>query len=158
MLPSQLRPRRIGNWTKVGSATLFDDFSYGSKENSINVILSRSKMRFLILTILLAAAANSQTHSDFTGTWKQDNSRSTIRPGSTIQYSNKVEHQESKLSVTTIFGANGDHKESSYTREYTIGGEPTVTADRRATSSQIRSNGKGLLWCLKPWKRRKLPR
>jgi hypothetical protein len=32
--------------------------------------------------------------------------------------------------VTTIFGANGDRKESSYTREYTIGGEPTVTADR----------------------------
>lgn len=87
-------------------------------------------MRSLILTIVLAAVASAQTHPDFTGTLKQDNSRSTIRPGSTIQYSNNVEHRESKLSVTTIFGANGDRKESSYTREYTIGGEPTVTTDR----------------------------
>lgn len=87
-------------------------------------------MRSLILTVVLATVASAQTHPNFTGTWKQDNSRSTIRPGSTIQYSNKVEQRESKLSVATILGANGDRKESSYTREYTIGGAPTVTSDR----------------------------
>jgi hypothetical protein len=87
-------------------------------------------MRCLILIALLGAIGSGQTHPDFTGTWKQDNSRSTIRPGSTIQYSNKVEHREPKLSLTTILGANGDRKESAYTREYTIGGEPSVTSDR----------------------------
>jgi len=87
-------------------------------------------MRCLILIALLGAVGNGQTHPDFTGTWKQDNSRSTIRPGSTIQYSNKVEHREPKLSVPTILGANGDRKESSFTREYTIGGEPSVPSDR----------------------------
>src|SRR5215831_14443837 len=87
-------------------------------------------MRSLILTLLLACAAHSQVHPNFTGTWKQDNSRSTIRPGSTIQYSNRVEQQEQKLSVTTMLGANGDHKESIYTRDYVIGGEPRATTDR----------------------------
>jgi hypothetical protein len=89
-----------------------------------------SMMRPLILMLLLASAASSQDHPNFTGTWKRDNSRSTIRPGSTIQYSNKVDHQESKLSVTTILGANGERKESRYTREYIIGGELHVTTDR----------------------------
>src|SRR5215472_6008216 len=87
-------------------------------------------MRSLILPFFLACAAHSQVHPNFAGTWKQDNSRSTIRPGSTIQYSNRVEQQEQKLSVTTILGANGDHKESTCTRDYVIGGEPRATADR----------------------------
>src|SRR5262245_29871235 len=87
-------------------------------------------MRTLILTLLLAFTSSAQNHPNFSGTWKQDNSRSTSRPGSTIQYSNKVDHKDPKLSVTTIFGANGDRKESSYTRDYTIGGPATVTNDR----------------------------
>ena len=87
-------------------------------------------MRSLILILLLSWALHPQGHPDFTGTWKQDNSRSTIRPGSTIQYSNRIAHQEQKLSVTTILGANGDRKESTYTREYEIGGEPKVTTGR----------------------------
>ena len=87
-------------------------------------------MRSLFLMLLLACAARPQGQPNFTGIWKQDNSRSTIRPGSTIQYSNRIAQQGQKLSVTTILGANGDRKESTYTREYEIGGEPKVTADR----------------------------
>jgi hypothetical protein len=59
-------------------------------------------MRLLILSVVLAAVASAQSHTDFSGTWKQDNSRSTLRPGSTIQYSNKVEVRDQKLTVTTI--------------------------------------------------------
>jgi hypothetical protein len=87
-------------------------------------------MRSPILILLLSCALHPQGHPDFTGTWKQDNSRSTIRPGSTIQYSNRIAQQEQKLSVTTILGANGDRKESTYTREYVIGDEPKVTTDQ----------------------------
>jgi hypothetical protein len=86
--------------------------------------------RPLILMLLLAAGASPQTHPNFSGAWKQDNSRSTIRPGSTIQYSNQIDHREVKLSVTTILGANEQYKESRNTREYIIGGEPQVTTDR----------------------------
>jgi hypothetical protein len=79
---------------------------------------------------MLAGVMSGQTHPNFSGTWKQDNSRSTLRPGSTIQYSNEIEQQDSKLIVATILGANGDRKESTYSREYTIGGEPIVSSDR----------------------------
>ena len=87
-------------------------------------------MRSLILSLVLAALASAQSHPDFSGTWKQDNSRSTIRPGSTIQYSNKIEQRGQKLTVTTILGANGDRKESTYTREYVIGDKAGTSSDR----------------------------
>jgi hypothetical protein len=87
-------------------------------------------MRLLILSVVLAAVASAQSHPDFSGTWKQDNSKSTIRPGSTIQYSNKIELRDQKLTVTTILGANGDHKESTYSREYVIGGKASTSSDR----------------------------
>jgi hypothetical protein len=87
-------------------------------------------MRSLILSLVLTAAASAQSHPDFSGAWKQDNSRSTGRPGSTIHYSNKVEQRDQKLAVTTILGANGDRKESRYTREYVIGGEASTSSDR----------------------------
>jgi hypothetical protein len=87
-------------------------------------------MRLLIVTILLVVAASAQTHPNFSGTWKQDNSRSTIRPGSNIQYSNKVDQHDTKLTVVTILGANGDRKESSYSRDYTIGGPPATSSDK----------------------------
>jgi hypothetical protein len=87
-------------------------------------------MRSLILTLLLSCALHPQGHPNFTGTWKQDNSKSTIRPGSTIQYSKRIDQQGQRVSVTTILGANGERKESTNTREYTIGGEPKVTSDR----------------------------
>ena len=105
-------------------------------------------MRSLILILLLSCALHPQGHPDFTGTWKQDNSRSTIRPGSTIQYSNRIAQQEQKLSVTTILGANGDRKESTYTREYEIGGEPKVTTDREGDqfTNIVRWEGDSLMF------------
>jgi hypothetical protein len=84
----------------------------------------------LLAMLLFALAAGAQTHPNFTGTWKQDNSRSTLPAGSTIQYSNRVEQQGSNLTVTTILGANAEHKESTYSRDYTIGGEPSATKDQ----------------------------
>ncbi len=59
-------------------------------------------MRSLLLTLILAAAACAQTHPNFTGTWKQDDAKSTVRPGSKLKYSNKIEHQDPKLAKTTI--------------------------------------------------------
>ena len=87
-------------------------------------------MRLLTLTIMLAAAASAQNHPNLSGTWKQDNSRSTVRPGSNIQYSNKVDQHDTHLTVVTILGANGDRKESSYSRDYTIGGSPATSSDK----------------------------
>ena len=105
-------------------------------------------MRSLILILLLSWALHPQGHPDFTGTWQQDNSRSTIRPGSTIQYSNRIAHQEQKLSVTTILGANGDRQESTYTREYEGGGEPKVTTDREGDqfTNIVRWEGDSLMF------------
>jgi hypothetical protein len=105
-------------------------------------------MRSLILMLLLSFALHPQVHANFTGTWKQDNSKSTIRPGSMIQYSNKVEHQEPRISVTTILGANGERKESTYTREYEIGGKPKVTTDREGDqfTNIVRWEGNSLVF------------
>ena len=74
-------------------------------------------MRSLVITLVLAAVAGAQTHPNLTGTWKQDNSRSTIRPGSNIDYTNKIDHRDPKLSVTTVLGANGNLKERSYVKQ-----------------------------------------
>jgi hypothetical protein len=87
-------------------------------------------MRLVTLTLLLAGAASAQSHPNFSGTWRQDNSRSTIRPGSTINYSNRIVHEDPKLTVTTILGANGDRKESTHSRDCVIGGKPSVSSDR----------------------------
>jgi hypothetical protein len=87
-------------------------------------------MRLLILSVVLVAVASAQSHPDFSGRWKQDNSRSTVRPGSIIQYSNKIELRDQKLTVTTILGANGDRKESTYIRGYVIGAKPSTSSDR----------------------------
>jgi len=86
-------------------------------------------MRTLILTVLLAAAASAQTHPNFTGTWKQDDARSTVRPGSTLKYSNKIDHQDPKLSKTTILDY-GDRQPAPYTLTYTTDGKPVKSSDR----------------------------
>ena len=86
-------------------------------------------MRALILTLLLAAVASAQTHPNFTGTWKQDDSRSTVRPGSTLKYSNQIDHQDPKLSKTTI-ADYGDRPPTPYTLKYTIDGKPVKSSDR----------------------------
>jgi len=105
-------------------------------------------MRLLALMTLLAAAASGQNHPNFTGTWKQDNTRSTIRPGSNIQYSNKVDQQDSKLTVVTIFGATADRKESSYSHDYTIGGLPAPSSDREGDqfTNNIKWEGQSLVF------------
>ena len=105
-------------------------------------------MRALILILLLVCAAHPQVHPNFTGTWKQDNSKSTIWPGSTIQYSNRIDQQEQRLSVTTILGANGDLRESTYTREYMIGGEPNMRTGREGDPSTniVRWEGDSLVF------------
>jgi len=86
-------------------------------------------MRPLILILLLACAARPPGQPNFTGTWKQlEEPRSSQDRRFNTQ--NRLAQQEQKLSVTTILGANGDRQESTYTREYEIGGEPKVTSDR----------------------------
>src|SRR5260370_9037869 len=90
-------------------------------------------MRPLVLTILLAAAASAQTHLNFTCTWKQDDSRSTVRPGSTLKYSNKIDHQDPKLSKTTIMDY-ADRRPNPYTQTYTTDGTPVKSSDREGDS------------------------
>ncbi len=97
--------------------------------------------------LLLAGVASTQTKPDFTGIWKQDNSKSTVRPGSTLQYSNKIEHQDPKLTVTTIL-EGGDRPPSSYSRTYRTDGKPTESSDREGDkfTTTVRWEGKTLVF------------
>ena len=80
-------------------------------------------MRSLFLTLILAAGAFAQNHPNFTGTWKQDDSRSTVRPGSTLKYSNRIDHQDPKLAKTQVLDY-GDRQPAPYTQNFTISGDP----------------------------------
>jgi hypothetical protein len=66
--------------------------------------------RSALLTVLLAVAAGAQTRPDINGTWKQDNARSTVRPGTNYTYSNKIEYKDPNLTVSTMF-TGGDRPE-----------------------------------------------
>ncbi len=103
--------------------------------------------RPLAFLLLLAGLASAQTKADFTGIWKQDNSKSTVRPGSTLQYSNKIEHQDPKLTVTTIL-EGGDRPPSSYSRTYRTDGKPTESSDREGDkfTTTVRWEGKTLVF------------
>src|SRR5258708_4129830 len=81
----------------------------------------------MLAIVLLAGAVHAETQPNLTGTWKQDNSRSTVsaRPNS-AQYSNKIEHEDPKLSVTTLW-TGGSRPDSSSTRTYTTDGKPDVS-------------------------------
>jgi hypothetical protein len=78
---------------------------------------------------MLLSPAIAQTKPDFTGTWKQDNSRSTVAPGWKLEYSNTIEHVDPKLVVSTRL-AGGDRPPSTYSRTYTTDGKPSVSTDR----------------------------
>lgn len=90
-------------------------------------------LRSLALTVLLAAVAAAQSKPNFTGTWKQDDSRSTVRPGSTLKYSNEIDHQDPKLSKTTIMDY-GDRPATTYTQNYMTDGKPNRSTDREGDS------------------------
>src|SRR5258708_21917097 len=90
-------------------------------------------MRSLTLVLLLSAAASAQTHPNFTGTWKQDDARSTVRAGSTLKYSNKIDHQDPRLSKTTIQDY-GDRQPTPYTQTYMTDGTPSTSTDREGDS------------------------
>ena len=85
------------------------------------------KITRLFALCLLAFGLQAETKPNLTGTWKQDNSRSTVsaRPNS-AQYSNKIEHEDPKLAVTTMW-TGGSRPDSSSTRNYTTDGKPDVT-------------------------------
>src|SRR5215469_3174440 len=110
-------------------------------------------LRSLFLSLLLAAAATAQTRPDVNGTWKQDNTRSTVRPGTKYTYWNKIEYKDPNLTITTLF-TGGDRPDSSSSRTYTTDGKPTVSSDREGASSQRPSSGRRTRSSLKRWKRR----
>jgi hypothetical protein len=83
----------------------------------------------IALALLLAAVAGAQSKPNFTGTWKQDDSRSTVRPGSTLKYSNKIDHEDPKLSKMTIMDY-GDRPATTYTQTYVTDGTPNTSSDR----------------------------
>src|SRR5260370_16743024 len=86
-------------------------------------------LRFIVLSLALAAAASAKAHPNSTGAWKQDDSMSTVRPGSTLKYSNKIDHQDPKLSKTTI-ADYGDRQPAPYTLTYATDGKPVKSSDR----------------------------
>jgi hypothetical protein len=104
-------------------------------------------LRSLALTLLLVGAAATQDKPDFTGTWKQDNSKSTVRPGSTMQYSNKIEHRGPTLTVTTIMDF-GDRPPTPYSRTYTTDGKPSKSSDREGDefTTTVKWEGKTLVF------------
>ncbi len=91
--------------------------------------IAQASLLVLVLALASTIAALAQTKPNFTGTWKQNNAKSTVRPGPTYQYVNKIDHQDPNLTVTTVF-SGGNRPDSSYTRTYTTDGKPTVSKDR----------------------------
>ena len=85
--------------------------------------------RSLSLALLLAVVAWTQPKPNFSGTWKQDDSRSTVRPGSTLKYSNKIDHQDPKLSKKTIMDY-GDRPATTYTQTYLTDVTTSKSSDR----------------------------
>ena len=102
----------------------------------------------LVSALLLAGLAAAQTHPDLTGTWKQDDSRSTVRPGSTLKYTNKIDHQDPKLSKTTILDYGGDRQPTNYTLTYTTDGTPSTSSDREGDkiTTTVKWEGKVLVF------------
>ena len=86
-------------------------------------------MKSFFFCCLLVLAASAQTKPNLTGTWKQNDSKSTVRPGSTLKYSNRIEHDDPKLTVTTIM-EGGDRPATTYGRSYTTDGKPHESSDR----------------------------
>ncbi len=108
--------------------------------------------RPLAFLLLLAGLASAQTKADFTGIWKQDNSKSTVRPGSTLQYSNKIEHQDPKLTVTTILEGTTtvrwegktlvfDTQEKENTRTLTTAETWTLSEDCKTLTKKRHTSG-----------------
>ncbi len=98
--------------------------------------------RSLALALLLAAVASAQFKPNFTGTWKQDDSRSTVRPGSTLKYSNKIDHQDPKLTKTTTLDY-GDRPATTYTDVYWTDGRQNKTTDREGDTITTRVKWEG---------------
>jgi hypothetical protein len=89
----------------------------------------RHTMRFILCSLALALAASAQVKPNFSGTWKQNNARSTVRPDSTFLYSNEISHQDANLAVTTIINGGG-RPEAKYLQTYAIDGRPHANRDR----------------------------
>ncbi len=106
-----------------------------------------NSLRLLSLTLTLALAAPAQTKPDFSGTWKQNNEKSTFRSDSTIQsYTNKIEHQDPRLKVTTV--RTGPRGESTFERSYTTDGKEQKTTDREGDEfkSSVKWEGSTLVF------------
>lgn len=82
-----------------------------------------------LLVLLLSAMAGAQSKPNFTGTWKQDDSRSTIHQGPAVKYSNKIDHQDPKLSKTTTM-EYGDRPATTFTQTFLTDGTPNKFTNR----------------------------
>ncbi len=86
-------------------------------------------LRSVFLSLVVATAALAQSRLDISGTWKQDNAKSTVRPGTRFTYWNKIDYKDLNLKVTTMF-TGGDRPDSSSSRTYTTDGKPSLSTDR----------------------------
>ena len=70
-----------------------------------------------------------------------------VRPGSTLKYSNKIDHQDPKLSKTTI-ADYGDRETTPYTQTYTTDGTPVKSSDREGdqTTTTVKWEGGTLVF------------
>ncbi len=100
----------------------------------------------LALAVSLACAgARAQGKPNFSGTWKQNNAKSSVRhgPGS-FSYTNVIVQKGALLQVTSIF--SGSRGKSQFTDTYSIGGKPEIRKDRDGDqiSTSVRLNGPAL--------------
>lgn len=87
-----------------------------------------SALGLLALTVLPGVSLLAQTGPNFSGTWKQNNEKSSLRSDAPV-WIHKVAHNDPDLKVVTIItGGRGESapRENSYTTD----GKEQVTKDR----------------------------
>lgn len=96
---------------------------------------------------LVLAAAQAQTHPDFSGTWKQNNEQSKLaKRASTAQYVNKIAWHAPDLHVTTV--TENWRGEYAYSRVFTVDGQPHTGRTRNGEDKQttVRWDGESLVF------------
>jgi hypothetical protein len=94
---------------------------------------------------LACTGAQAQGKPNFSGTWKQNNAKSTVRSGpGSFSYTNGIVQEGALLEVTTIF--SGSRGTSQFTDTYTIGGKSEVSKDREGDEirTSVKWNGPAL--------------
>jgi len=99
-------------------------------------------LKIALLTVALAFLADAQSTPNFTGTWIQDNSKSSERKNLTFRYSNEVVHRGQDLTVITIAAEVG-RPVSTSTQHFIVDGKPHQIRVRDEVSVNVVVNWEG---------------